>query len=70
MLDFFREFGLTAFAALATVGASWLLIRAGRRDRAQDELAKQGDRINRYGIEIRHLQHSTSTPPFDDDWDR
>jgi hypothetical protein len=65
--DFWREFGLVALGALATLVSSWLLIRAGRRDRREDkftsledEVEDHGDRLT--GIEV-HLGDQTGYVP-------
>jgi hypothetical protein len=41
-----------------------------KRDGSQQELAKQGDRLNRHCIEIRNIQRCTKIDPFDEKWDR
>lgn len=40
-----REYGLAALGALATLGASWAVIRAGRRDKLTDEVQEHGEDI-------------------------
>lgn len=64
MGDLLREYGLAAFSALAVVGASYLVIWAGRRDRDQDEHSKTSRRIDRHAVEIRHTQRETKVDPF------
>ena len=61
-----NEWALAAFAALATLGASYLLIRSGRRDRAQDEREANKDRLDKHAVEIRHIQREAKIEPFYD----
>lgn len=41
-----------------------------RRDGSQQELAKQGDRLNSHTNEIRNIYNVSEIKPFDPNWDR
>ena len=60
------EWLLAAFAAFATIGSSYLLIRSGRRDNAQNEREAAKKRLDKHAVEIRHTQRETKVEPFYD----
>lgn len=64
--------GIGAIASPVVAGLFVFLVE--RLSRGRDghfaELAKQGDQVKKHTTEIRHLQHSTHTEPFDDNWDK
>jgi uncharacterized pyridoxal phosphate-containing UPF0001 family protein len=53
--DFLREWGLAAFGALATLGASVILVRAGRRDHAENKQEKLEAKIEDLGEDYAHM---------------
>lgn len=62
--SFVQEFGLAALGACALLVSSWMVIRAGRRDRDQAQHLATKERIDRLAVEIRHIERCAKIEPF------
>jgi hypothetical protein len=54
--DVLREYILTALGALAAIYASYLAIRANRRDRVADQQAKRDEKVEQLGNRQTHVE--------------
>ena len=51
-----QEWGITAFAALATIAASYIAIRSQRRDRFEDRITKIEDKVNNHDSRLAAVE--------------
>ena len=54
--DALREYALAALGALSVLAASYLAIRAGRRDRREDKQEDRDQKIDRLGNRTTHIE--------------